>query len=113
MLLGELALDFSDKWLKPDGALLVKMFQGEGFDEFRKAMGRIFATVAVRKPKASRERSNELYLLGRTRKHAELAETAGSAANCGLPATLAVSGWRWTRRPTQCCRRRTTHAEAT
>lgn len=68
VLLAELALDFSDKWLKPDGALLVKVFQGEGFDAFRKQMTERFVKVAVRKPKASRERSSELYLLGRGRK---------------------------------------------
>ena len=70
MGLAELALEFSDKWLKPDGALLVKVFQGDNFDEFRKAMGAVFTTVGVRKPKASRERSNELYLLGRVKKQA-------------------------------------------
>ena len=64
MSLAELTLDFSDKWLKPDGALLVKVFQGEGFDEFRRQMTARFAKVGVRKPKASRDRSNELFLLG-------------------------------------------------
>ena len=68
MGLAELSLEFSDKWLKPDGALLVKVFQGEGFAEFRKAMGAIFVSVGVRKPKASRDRSNELFLVGRGKK---------------------------------------------
>ena len=70
MGLAELSLEFSDKWLKPDGALLVKVFQGEGFEEFRKAMGAVFKSVGVRKPKASRDRSNELFLVGRTKKKA-------------------------------------------
>jgi 23S rRNA (uridine2552-2'-O)-methyltransferase len=64
MLLAELALEFADKRLKPDGALLVKVFQGEGFDAFRRQMMDTFRMVAVRKPKASRDRSNEVYLLG-------------------------------------------------
>ena len=68
MGLADLSLEFSDKWLKPDGALLVKVFQGEGFAEFRKAMGAVFVSVSVRKPKASRDRSNELFLVGRTKK---------------------------------------------
>ena len=71
MLLAELSLEFSDKWLKPEGALLVKVFQGEGFDEFRRQMVARFASVGVRKPKASRERSNELFLLGRGQKQAK------------------------------------------
>jgi len=56
--LAELALDFAGQWLQPAGALLVKVFQGEGFGDFRKAMAASFATVAVRKPKASRDRSS-------------------------------------------------------
>ena len=63
MELAELALDFSDKWLKPGGALLVKVFQGEGFDEFRRKLVSRFGIVGLRKPKASRDRSRELYLL--------------------------------------------------
>ena len=61
----ELALDFSHSHLKPDGKLLVKVFQGGGFDEFRRAMQRAFKTVVVRKPAASRDRSTEVYLLGK------------------------------------------------
>lgn len=63
--LAELALEFSARHLKPGGDFLVKVFQGEGFDAFRKAMGAVFGKVAVRKPKSSRGRSNEVYLLGR------------------------------------------------
>jgi 23S rRNA (uridine2552-2'-O)-methyltransferase len=65
VLLAELALEFAAKWLKPKGVLLVKVFQGEGFDAFRKTLGQRFESVAVRKPKASRDRSSEVYLLAR------------------------------------------------
>lgn len=61
----ELALDFAAEWLKPDGAFLVKVFQGVGFEEFRKRMRMAFEQVAIRKPEASRDRSAEVYLLGR------------------------------------------------
>jgi 23S rRNA (uridine2552-2'-O)-methyltransferase len=63
--LAELALEFARDRLKPGGDLLVKVFQGAGLDEFRKELSDIFGSVAVRKPKASRERSSELYLLAR------------------------------------------------
>lgn len=63
--LAELALDFARNWLQPEGSFLVKVFQGEGFEAFMKAMRSVFRVVAVRKPKASRERSREVYLLGR------------------------------------------------
>lgn len=61
----ELALDFAAQHLKPSGQFVVKVFQGEGFMEFRKAMEAVFNSVQVRKPKASRDRSAEVYLLGR------------------------------------------------
>ncbi|AAZ97085.1 cell division protein FtsJ [Thiobacillus denitrificans ATCC 25259] len=61
----ELALDFAVNWLKPDGAFLVKVFQGSGFEDFRNAMRRAFDQVVIRKPDASRDRSSEVYLLGR------------------------------------------------
>ncbi|MBI2306440.1 MAG: RlmE family RNA methyltransferase [Rhodocyclales bacterium] len=65
MHLAELGLEFSRDWLKPDGAFLVKVFQGYGYDEFVAQMKQVFKTVATRKPGASRDRSAELYLLGR------------------------------------------------
>lgn len=65
MHLAELGLEFSRAWLKPDGAFLVKVFQGYGYDEFVAQMKQVFKTVATRKPGASRDRSAELYLLGR------------------------------------------------
>jgi 23S rRNA (uridine2552-2'-O)-methyltransferase len=61
----ELALDFAVHWLKPDGAFLVKAFQGVGFEDFRAQMRQAFEQVLIRKPDASRDRSTEVYLLGR------------------------------------------------
>ena len=66
--LAELALEFARDRLKPGGSFLVKMFQGSGVDEFRKQLAKAFSTVAVRKPKASRDRSSELYLLAKGRR---------------------------------------------
>src|SRR5690554_1785426 len=62
--LAELALDFCEQHLKPGGAFLVKVFQGQGFMEFRQAAQARFKSFQVRKPKASRDRSAEVYLLG-------------------------------------------------
>jgi len=63
--LGELALEFAVQWLQPGGDLVVKAFQGTGFQEFRREMERCFDKVHVRKPKASRDRSPEVYLVGK------------------------------------------------
>ena len=63
--LADLALEFSVRWLKPSGALLVKCFHGSGYSQIVEAFKRSFVTVAVRKPKASRDKSAETYLLGR------------------------------------------------
>lgn len=68
MGLAELALDFTGNFLKPGGCLLVKVFQGSGMDEFRKQLGEAFDSVSVRKPKASRDRSSELFLLAKGRR---------------------------------------------
>ncbi len=62
--LTELALEFSGEWLKPGGNFLVKVFIGSGFDEVVKTMRGQFDKVVTRKPKASRDRSSEVYLLG-------------------------------------------------
>ena len=64
MYLTELALDFSKVWLKPNGNFLVKVFIGSGFDDIVKTMRSQFDRVVTRKPKASRDRSSEVYLLG-------------------------------------------------
>ncbi len=61
----ELALEFAGRYLKPEGRFLVKTFQGEGFQVFLGAMRARFAEVSTRKPKASRDRSSEVYLLGK------------------------------------------------
>ena len=65
MHLAELGLEFSRNWLKPDGAFLVKVFQGYGFEDFVREMRLVFTTVSSRKPDASRDRSAEVYLLGK------------------------------------------------
>jgi len=65
MYLAELALDFSQESLRVAGTLVVKVFQGAGFDELLRTMRGEFATVQVRKPKASRDRSREVYLVGK------------------------------------------------
>lgn len=62
--LAELALEFAVNHLKPGGAFLVKVFQGSGFEAYMKAMRSHFGRVVSRKPKASRDRSSEVYLLG-------------------------------------------------
>jgi 23S rRNA (uridine2552-2'-O)-methyltransferase len=63
MLLCELALDMAYEVLKPGGALVVKAFQGEGFDAYLRAVRKSFALVRSRKPKSSRANSRELYLV--------------------------------------------------
>ena len=68
--LGELALEFAARWLQPGGDLVVKAFQGEGFPEFQRVMQRHFDKVYVRKPKASRDRSREVYLVAKGLKSA-------------------------------------------
>jgi 23S rRNA (uridine2552-2'-O)-methyltransferase len=65
MYLAELALDVARKALSPGGTLLVKAFQGEGIDEFRRELQRSFRTVMTRKPKASRPSSREVYMLAK------------------------------------------------
>ena len=62
--LAELALEFAVQHLKPGGAFLVKVFQGVGFEDYVKMMRKHFSKVASRKPKASRDRSSEVYMLG-------------------------------------------------
>ncbi|WP_287962997.1 23S rRNA (uridine(2552)-2'-O)-methyltransferase RlmE [Alcanivorax sp.] len=68
MYLAELAMDFADQALKPGGDLLMKVFQGEGFDTLHRALRERYGKVVTRKPKASRPRSREVYLLARSKK---------------------------------------------
>ena len=65
MYLCELALDFALQTLKPEGGFLIKVFQGAGFDALLSDIRRSFKTVVIRKPKASRDRSREVYILAR------------------------------------------------
>ncbi|MFC2506779.1 MAG: SAM-dependent methyltransferase, partial [Kingella sp. (in: b-proteobacteria)] len=64
----ELALDFANNRLKTGGNFLVKVFQGVGYQEYMAAMRDVFTTVQTRKPDASRNRSNEIYLLGKNKR---------------------------------------------
>jgi 23S rRNA (uridine2552-2'-O)-methyltransferase len=68
MYLAELALAFSIEQLNYGGNFLVKVFQGRDFDSFIRDMRAGFSNVLVRKPEASRNRSNELYLVGLEKK---------------------------------------------
>lgn len=63
--LAELAVDFASRWLKPEGALLIKVFHGSGYSQLVRLFKDHFVTVQPRKPRASRDRSAETYLLGR------------------------------------------------
>jgi len=63
MYLVELALEMCHQVLKKDGAFVVKVFQGEGFEQFMKAARAVFKTVKTRKPESSRARSREVYLV--------------------------------------------------
>jgi len=65
MYLAELALEFACQVLKPGGDFLTKLFQGEGVDEYRRQVRQAFASLATRKPAASRAESREVYLLGK------------------------------------------------
>ena len=68
MHLAELTLDFCSAHLKPGGDLLVKVFQGSGYMELRKAVDEVFESLLVRKPAASRDKSAEVYLLARNKR---------------------------------------------
>ena len=68
MYLCELALDFARDVLNPGGVFVVKVFQGEGFDEFVRALRTEFGRVVTRKPAASRSKSREVYLVASGRK---------------------------------------------
>ncbi|MCH7344106.1 RlmE family RNA methyltransferase [Pelomonas sp. CA6] len=60
----ELALDFCAHHLKPEGALVAKVFHGSGYDQLVEAFRQQFRRVKVHKPKASRDRSSETFLVG-------------------------------------------------
>ncbi len=68
MHLCELAVDFADQHLKTGGAFLIKLFMGEGFDQFVRAIKVRYTRVVIRKPAASRKRSAEVYALATGKK---------------------------------------------
>ena len=65
----DLALDFARVHLKPSGALLVKCFNGTGYNDVLEKFRQEFKTVVSKKPKASRDKSSEIFLLGKTLKN--------------------------------------------
>lgn len=67
----DLALDFAQAHLKPSGALLVKCFSGSSYNEILKKFRETFVSVTPKKPKASRDYSSEVFLLGRQLRHGE------------------------------------------
>ena len=69
--LAELALEFSQAHLKADGALLIKCFHGSGYSQIVESFKKVFKVVASRKPKASRDKSAETFLLGKFLKDPE------------------------------------------
>jgi 23S rRNA (uridine2552-2'-O)-methyltransferase len=78
MELAELARDFALLHLQSEGALLVKIFQGSGYDEYLKSLRSEFRKVVVRKPDASRDESAEQYLLARGLKNSGLPPARGA-----------------------------------
>ena len=68
MHLAELAQEFAAVHLKPGGAFVVKLFQGRGFDEYVRNLRKAYERVSMRKPKASRARSSEVYALATGKK---------------------------------------------
>jgi 23S rRNA (uridine2552-2'-O)-methyltransferase len=65
----ELAIEFARTHMKPSGALLVKCFNGSGYNEILEKFKQEFKTVLSKKPKASRDKSSEVFLLGKNLKH--------------------------------------------
>jgi 23S rRNA (uridine2552-2'-O)-methyltransferase len=65
MYLAELAVDFASRVLRKDGVLLFKAFQGEGFDELVKGLRTHYRAIRIRKPRASRSKSREVYVLAK------------------------------------------------
>jgi 23S rRNA (uridine2552-2'-O)-methyltransferase len=68
MYLVELAVELADQVLKPNGSLLMKVFQGEGYEALLQTLRQKYTKVTTRKPKASRARSKEIYLLATGKK---------------------------------------------
>jgi 23S rRNA (uridine2552-2'-O)-methyltransferase len=66
LALAGLALELAQRFLKPKGDFLIKMFQGEGLDPYIGRLAEFFQVVHRRKPRASRDRSSEVYIVGRS-----------------------------------------------
>jgi 23S rRNA (uridine2552-2'-O)-methyltransferase len=77
MGLAEVARDFALLHLKPEGAFLVKIFQGTGYDDYLRSLRRAFQKVVVRKPDASRDESAEQFLLARNLRAADSSGEGG------------------------------------
>jgi 23S rRNA (uridine2552-2'-O)-methyltransferase len=69
--LNELALDFAINWMKPNGNFLVKSFIGEQYESFIEAARVVFTKVTTFKPKSSRDRSAEIFIVGQKMKNIE------------------------------------------
>ena len=65
----DLALEFTQAQMRPEGSLLVKCFNGRGYNEILAKFRQTFKTVTLKKPKASRDKSSEVFLLGKTLKN--------------------------------------------
>ncbi len=61
----DLAIEFACQHLKPSGCLLVKCFNGSGYNQILEQFRQVFRVVSSKKPKASRDKSSEIFLLGR------------------------------------------------
>ena len=66
--LSELALDFAQRWLQPQGAMVIKTFHGSYYSQIVKAFKLVFQQVKAVKPQASRDKSAETFILARTLK---------------------------------------------
>ncbi len=75
--LAELALLFAERYLGKEGRFLVKVFHGAGYEDYVKLMNERFEKVVVRKPRASRDRSKEVYLLASRLRHSSGEERVG------------------------------------
>lgn len=80
--LADLALEFAATHLQPGGDFAVKVFQGAGFSEFRGRVQRCFAKVYARKPEASRDRSREVFIVGKGFRGRNSAFPGGEVAVC-------------------------------
>ena len=75
----ELAIEFARQHLKPSGCLLVKCFNGTGYNQILDRFRQVFRVVSPKKPKASRDKSSEIFLLGRGLRHEPRSGLQGEA----------------------------------